>query len=118
MDIMRLLVCGSRTWQDVQTIQDRIDRLPSHSILIEGGASGADTIAREAAIARGLHVATMKPLYSFFPRKSAPLARNDAMIRMEPSLVIAFQRNNSRGTQYTIDKARRFDIPVEIVSQD
>lgn len=111
-----MLVCGSRTWKDAQAIQDRIAKLPSYSVVIEGGAGGADTLAREAAIARGLHVATVKPLYDFFPRKSAPLARNDAMIRMEPDLVIAFQRNGSSGTQYTINKAKRFDIPVEIIT--
>jgi hypothetical protein len=37
------------------------------------------------------------------------------MLDDEPDRVLAFQRNGSRGTQHTIDEARRRGIPVEVV---
>jgi len=41
-------------------------------------------------------------------------ARNRAMLDLRPDLVISFQRNGSRGTQGTIDEARRRGIDVEV----
>jgi hypothetical protein len=36
------------------------------------------------------------------------------MINSEPDLVLAFQRDQSPGTQHTIGLARKREIPVEI----
>jgi hypothetical protein len=36
------------------------------------------------------------------------------MLDTGPDLVLAFQRNGSRGTQHTIDEARARGIPVEV----
>lgn len=113
---MKVLVCGSRDWKDYKAIEQRIEKLPKDCVVIEGGALGADALASIAAEAAGLHKARVEPLYQHFPGKVAPLRRNDAMLRLEPDKVIAFQKNGSRGTQYTIDAARGLGIPVEIVT--
>jgi hypothetical protein len=47
--------------------------------------------------------------------RRAGILRNLAMLDDEPDRVLAFQRNGSRGTQHTIDEARRRGIPVEVV---
>ena len=49
---MRVIVCGSRTWIDYDTIHRRLSSLPKDTIIITGGALGADSIA--TAIAREL----------------------------------------------------------------
>jgi hypothetical protein len=36
------------------------------------------------------------------------------MLDTKPDLVLAFQRDGSRGTQHTIDEARKRGIPVEV----
>jgi hypothetical protein len=47
--------------------------------------------------------------------RHAGLERNLEMLDTNPDLVIAFQRNRSRGTQHTIDQARKRGIAVEVI---
>lgn len=111
---MKILVCGSRDWLNGTTIQEVLAKLPKDCVVIEGGAEGADALASVAAEALGLHTARVRVLWRHFPGKVAPLKRNDAMLRLKPDKVIAFQKNGSRGTQYTINAARNLGIPVEV----
>jgi hypothetical protein len=64
---MRVLVCGSRGWTDAAAVQDRLsdlyDRHGADLIVIEGGASGVDGMARSWAQALGAHVATVDAGY-------------------------------------------------------
>jgi hypothetical protein len=46
--------------------------------------------------------------------KRAGILRNLQMLDQRPDLVLAFQRNGSRGTQHTIDEARKRGIAVEV----
>lgn len=113
---MKVLICGSRDYTNHLAIKRRVDELPDDTIVIEGGASGADSWARYAAIERGLHVAQVKPLYTTHGR-AAPLLRNQAMLRLEPDLVIAFSSSNSSltsGTSHVTLAAKREGIPIEI----
>ena len=47
--------------------------------------------------------------------KQAGFIRNIQMLDEKPDLVIAFQKNASRGTQHTINEARKRGIPVEVI---
>ena len=42
---MRVLICGDRHWTDRKLIEDFIKT--QHTIIIQGGAGGADSIAKE-----------------------------------------------------------------------
>jgi hypothetical protein len=115
---MKVLICGSRTWTDETIIANRINELPEGTIIIEGGAKGADTLAKDYAIQRGLFVAEVcctNTHWNLFGRR-AGMKRNEIMLELEPDLVIAFQENNSRGTQGTINQAKKRNIKVEIHS--
>lgn len=109
---MIVVVCGSRDWADAQAVVDRVKALPSGTIVIQGDAPGVDRTARWAAHQAGFHCATMRALWR--NGNGAGHARNRAMLDLRPDLVIAFQRNGSRGTQGTIDEARRRGIDVEV----
>lgn len=113
---MIILACGSRDWTDTPAIRDRIAELPDGTIVIEGGAVGADSNVRHFAVARGLFVAEVRcePRHWSMYNLAAGFFRNCAMLDLRPDLVIAFQRKGSRGTQSTIDEARRRGIPVEV----
>lgn len=112
-DETRVLVCGSRDWADRGRIKRRLADLPDNTVVIVGGAPGADTFAQHEAHRRGLHVAIVPALWQRY-RASAGPRRNRAMLDLAPGLVIAFHADNSRGTQDTIDEARRRSIPVEV----
>ncbi len=112
---MIVLVCGSRDWTDRAPIFEAIVSRGRSVRIIHGNAPGADTIASEVAWSLALPC-TPFPADWETHGKRAGILRNLAMLDEGPDLVIAFQRNGSRGTQHTIDEARRRGIPVEVHS--
>ena len=133
---MKLLVCGSRDWpeRDLWFVDARmIERAsgqdgPVH--VITGGARGVDRRADacatrcSASFTREVFRAEWEPgpetrvvkrrndgtLYD----PEAGLRRNLLMLDQGPDLVLAFQHNDSGGTQHTIDNAEERGIPVEV----
>ncbi len=116
MTPMRVLICGSRNWTDEAAVQLRVARLPEAAIVITGGAPGLDRMARDAAVMRALFAAEVICTVDHWSRfgKRAGVLRNHAMLDLQPDLVVAFQRDGSRGTQSTIGEARRRGVPVEV----
>lgn len=111
---MKILVCGSLNWSDVAAIRDRIDHFaPERPEIIHGAARGADSIAGRIAEELGLTVTPMPADWDTYGKR-AGFIRNSAMLDLEPDLVLAFQRARSKGTQHTVDEARRRGIPVEL----
>lgn len=110
---MKVLVCGSRDWGDGTPIYVRISKLPGDAEIITGGARGADTIAERAARDTQRACTVFHAHWDEDGRK-AGILRNLRMLDYGPDLVIAFQRNGSRGTQHTIDEARKRGIDVEV----
>lgn len=121
---MRVLVSGSRewpadAWREARTwLALRIDLLPGGTIIVHGGASGVDQAAAGIATRRGLFVADVSVGPQHYKRhgRKAPILRDNAMLDLlQPGdLVIAAQYAGSRGTQYTVDEARRRGIRVEL----
>ena len=113
-----VLVCGSRDWDDYETIRDRLSRLPADTEIIEGGQHGADLMAKSAAESLGLEYIEYGAAWKGSLKRGAGFARNIKMLdREQPDLVIAFQLKRSRGTQHTIDEARKRGIEVEVHPQ-
>jgi hypothetical protein len=110
---LKVLVCGSRDWTDWRAITHRLMRLQVHSTILHGAARGADSIVAEHAPRMGFTVRAFPANWRAYG-KAAGYVRNLAMLDEKPDLVIAFQRNGSRGTQHTIDEARKRGIPVEV----
>ena len=113
----RVIICGSRTWDDWKSIRRYVDSLPDDAVVIEGGARGADSIARACAEQRGLEVLAFPADWKQYG-KAAGVIRNTQMI-MEgrPNQVVAFVYNlaTSTGTRNMIDKARSQGIPVTVL---
>jgi hypothetical protein len=111
----RLLVCGSRDWGDLDTIAEVLAAYIGrpHMVVIHGAARGADSLAGEVAEDYGWDVRAFPADWERHGKR-AGILRNLMMLDERPDRVIAFQRNGSRGTQHTIDEARRRGIPVEV----
>lgn len=110
---MILLVCGSRHWSDTTKLNTVLNEY-TPDIVIEGGASGADTLARLHFQSRGIHVATVNALWKYYQGNAGP-ERNAAMITLKPDLVIAFWLGGSSGTRNMITQADQYNIPTCIV---
>ncbi len=111
---MKVLVCGSRDWDNASFIHDSLAQLPKDAEVIEGGARGADEMARQSATELGLDVVEYPANWERFGNSAGPLRNIKMLDREQPDLVIAFQANNSKGTQHMIDQAKRRGIRVEL----
>jgi len=86
--------------------------LPRGSIVIEGGAHGADTIAGETAFELGFHVAMVTTLWDKYGR-SAGFKRNEAMLLLRPDVVYAYPLGDP-GTRRMIEIAEKAGIPIVV----
>jgi aspartate aminotransferase-like enzyme len=117
---VKVLVCGSRDWDQPMVIQHYLRQLPrvlgtQDITVIHGAARGADEMAGRIADAMGYAVEEF-PADWRGKGKRAGILRNLAMLDQQPDLVLAFQRDGSTGTQHTIDEARRRGVPVKVFS--
>ncbi len=101
---MKVLVCGSRSWCDRQAIIHALVDYDA-SMVIHGGARGADRLAGEAAELLGLPVKGYNADWDRLGR-SAGAIRNRQMIEDgKPDIVMAFWDGKSPGTKDMISVA-------------
>ena len=107
---MKVAVIGSRGLH----IADLGVYLPEGTTeIVSGGSKGIDTCAREYAQAIGLKLTEFLPDYGRYKR-AAPLVRNRAIVEAA-DLVVALYDGQSRGTLHTINCAKKFGKPVEVI---
>jgi YspA, cpYpsA-related SLOG family len=115
---MRVLVCGSRNYTDAAAIDRYLDGLKEVTLVIEGGALGADRLAREWAIRHGVPFLTFEADWQTYGRSAGPI-RNTVMLEEgKPDLAGAFPTDGrlaqSRGTRNMVEKLRRAGVPLHI----
>lgn len=131
----RILITGSRDWTDEQAILDAIidaaaDKYAPEQVTIVHGAcpTGADALADRIARRLGCkperHPADWQACTAECRhglrrtrdgREYCPQAghrRNQEMVDLGAHVVLAFQRNQSRGTQDCVDRARAAGLTV------
>lgn len=116
-----LLIAGSRTFNDRETFnlvtREIIGEEPEITI-VEGGAAGADSLARDFANENGLPVMEFKPDWKKYGRAAGP-KRNDAMvafIKENGGKALYFWDEESKGTKQCITSAKKNDIDVLVWS--
>jgi hypothetical protein len=91
----------------------KLSALTRGTIIVHGGARGADRMAGELAHALGLQERVMLPDWNSYGHR-AGFIRNLAMLDLDPERVLAFWDGASTGTGHTIAEARRRGIPVDV----
>lgn len=113
---MKIAVVGSRTWHERSVIEEVLDRAleryGAELAIVSGGARGADSIGEDWARRNGVPITVHLPDWSRYGR-SAGFRRNELIVR-DADCVLAFQMAGSRGTQHSIDLARRSGTPVHV----
>jgi hypothetical protein len=117
---MRVLVCGSRTWHRGDVIRRMLRQLPRGTIVMHGGARGADRMAGAVATQLGfpveVYVAAWNRQDDGTYDRTAGFRRNIDMLDKQPDLVIAFHESNSTGTQHVIDETLKRGIQLLVVA--
>lgn len=122
---MKVLMCGSRDWDDADVIQNVIAGLglagpPTFDHIIHGAARGADSIAGQVARKLGL-------LVNEFPAdwrgqgKAAGHIRNQLMLDEKPDVVFAFKDGfdftySRGGTENMVRIAKEAGVRTYVVS--
>jgi len=113
---MKILVCGSRSWQDKEAIRDYLVRHGA-TCVVEGAARGADNLAHEVATELGIENRRYPADWNTHG-KAAGFIRNQQMLDQErPDLVLAFwDGETSHGTQDMVRRATAAEVEVTVVT--
>src|SRR5688572_7418190 len=102
---MRVLVCGGRDYDNALRVFFQLDSLRRQHdflIVIQGGANGADKLAREWCMRRQVSFVTVEAEWETHGKAAGPM-RNQKMLDLyEPEIVLAFP-----GGRGTADMVRR-----------
>lgn len=110
---MRVLVCGGRRYSDALTLGSWLGGIQrDHGIteIIEGGASGADFLAREYAIFQNIPFRTFAADWNTQGRAAGPIRNLRMLEEGKPDIVVAFPGGN--GTANMIEQARAAGVKV------
>lgn len=111
---MRVMVTGGRDYSDAAKVFHALDAIHTRrgpiTLLIEGGASGADRLANTWARLRGIPLTTFQADWARSGKRAGP-ERNRRMIQeARPELVMAFP--GGAGTADAVRQARAANIEV------
>lgn len=110
---MKVIVTGSRDWDDKQTVYRELDAL-APSVIIHGGARGADALAHRYALAHHIDTLVYEADWKKYGR-GAGARRNQLMVDEGADFVLAFPLPNSVGTWDCWRRATTAGIPGKIV---
>ena len=110
---MKVLVCGGRNYNDhefINKILNGIHKKHGITLIIEGGADGADENGGFWAVESGVQRCTYHANWDIHARKAGPI-RNANMIKFgAPDVCIAFK--GGKGTACMVDLARKAGVTV------
>lgn len=113
---LRVLVTGSRSWDDEETIRKALvevigSRNPASVQVLHGDARGADRIAAQVATELGCRVRSYPADWDRHGRQAGYI-RNVAMVQTQPSMCLAFIRDDSAGASHCAGMAESKGIPT------
>jgi hypothetical protein len=112
---MKLIVCGGRKYGNYFAVRHVLDTIHAKrpiTLIIEGGAMGADRLARSWAIEHRIPYVTeevTKADWDKYGRGAGP-RRNGLMLKHKPDGVVAFPGND--GTADMMKQARQAGVTV------
>lgn len=115
----RVIVAGSRHFNDYALLERKLDAIFLHSkpeevAIISGCCEGADTLGERYARERGMSLIQCPAMWKAFGRLRAGYIRNGLMADIATHLV-AFWDGKSTGTKMMIEIAEAKGLPVRVI---
>ena len=117
-DLLKIGVVGSRGFNDYKLMCDTLNEYKDRVFLIvSGGARGADSLGERWAKENRVKTLIHKPKWrdedgNYIP--SAGFDRNELIVN-DSDIIIAFWDSMSRGTEDTINQAKKMGKEVKII---
>ncbi|EKS37803.1 SLOG family protein [Afipia clevelandensis] len=115
---IRVLVCGGRHFNDALTLGSwlgGIHKQQGISLLIEGGAPGADFMARKFAEWQGIPTKTFEADWDRHGRAAGPIRNKQMLDDGKPDLVVAFE--GGQGTKNMVSQAVEAGVRVILATK-
>ena len=118
--MFKILICGDRNWTDarfilktLRQVVEELNLIPKKTLIIDGGARGADEFGNYAAMQLGCQTKRVFAEWFKFGKAAGPI-RNRKMLKLKPQLVLAFHNNlqESKGTKDMMSIATKAGISV------
>lgn len=103
----RALFFGSRDWDDPLPIMAWLMVLPAGTIVINGGATGADNMAASLAKVDGLEVITFPADWDTHGKAAGPIRNQQMMTDGRPTIAFGFVNKPLAQSRGSADMARR-----------
>jgi hypothetical protein len=114
---MRVLITGSRNWTNRATVIAALEGFDDDTVIVHGGAWGADTMADEVAQEMGFRTEMHPAMWRTHGRAAGPI-RNQEMVDAGADVCLAFPMSGSKGTWDCVRRARKAGIPVEFPGRE
>lgn len=106
---MKLLVCGGRDFKDKNLLTTFLDTLQIECV-VHGGAAGADSLAGEYALRRGIPEIIVPAQWKFHGKGAGPI-RNSWMLKFtKVDTVVAFPGGS--GTRNMVKQATEAGLKI------
>ena len=112
---MRVLVCGGRNFRDFDLLSRTLVQV-SPSVIIDGGARGADWMASSWALENRVRSITYRADWNAHGKAAGPIRNQRMLDEGRPDLVLAFP--GGRGTDDIVRRANAAGIKVARISAD
>lgn len=117
---MRVLVCGSRHFNDRTKLFCDLDDLLFHfpwtgMTIIHGAAKGADTLAGEYARCNNYEVEVYPADWEKHGKAAGHIRNTQMLEEGKPDMVVAFLGPGSRGTANMIAQTVKAGVPLKVV---
>ena len=111
---MKILCCGDRNWNDLDTVLEILVTFSKEAIIIHGDCRGADRTCGAIANELGFTVKAFPADWDKYGKSAGPI-RNREMIKEMPDEVIAFHDSieTPKGTKDMLNVAKRQMSNVE-----
>lgn len=113
---MKLAIVGSRSFQDYALLIHSVTSfhpINMLTLIVSGGAEGADSLAQRFAKEHGLPILIHYPNWEKWG-KTAGFSRNESIVK-DADKILVFWDGQSRGTQDTISRAQRLKKPHDVM---
>lgn len=126
MDEIRLLIAGSRTFTDYQTLKEITDAAireikekyrHTRIVIVTGGADGTDEAAIHYALKSGYPYKVFLPDWKQYGRAAGPIRNKEMLNYILEGIpyLLAFWNGESRGTKNMINITEKAGVPITVV---